>query len=183
MLDEIKASIEAILFINGERVSQEELMELLNLEPRDLRAIMREMIEEYRNAGRGIQIFELDGGYIMGTNPEYAQVVGRSVKSPNKRLSPAALEILAIIAYRQPITRMEIEQIRGVKSDRVINNLLEKGIIKEAGKKAVAGKPAMYATTHEFLKIFNLNSLSELPDIDKEEGLLGDGIVSGTGEV
>jgi segregation and condensation protein B len=168
MLDEIKASIEAILFISGEKVSREELMELLNLPDLELKAVMQEMMEEYNKGRRGIQIMEFDGGYIMGTNPEYSRVVGRMAKNSSKRLSSAALETLAIIAYRQPVTKLDIEQIRGVKTDRVINSLLEKGIIKEAGRKAAPGKPVLYATTHEFLKIFNLSSLDELPEIGEQ---------------
>lgn len=166
MQDEIKASIEAILFVSGERVSREELMELLNLPELELKLIMQEMIMEYNKEKRGIHIIELDGGYIMGTNPEYSTVVSAMIKTSNRRLSNAAMETLAIIAYRQPVTRIEIEQIRGVKTDRIINNLLEKGIIKEAGKKAVPGKPTLYMTTHEFLKIFGLSTLDELPEIE-----------------
>ncbi|PKM76754.1 MAG: SMC-Scp complex subunit ScpB [Firmicutes bacterium HGW-Firmicutes-15] len=163
MRDEIKAAIEALLFISGERVGREELMEVLSLAEEDLIQIMREMIVEYNQVHRGIQILTLDGGYIMGTKPEYTQVVSRLGKNPNRRLSPAALETLAIIAYRQPLSKAEIEQIRGVKTDRVIATLMEKGIIKEMGKKEAPGRPNLYGTTHEFLKLFALSSLDDLP--------------------
>jgi segregation and condensation protein B len=163
MRDEIKAAIEALLFISGERVGREELMEVLNLAEADLIQIMREMIVEYNQVQRGIQILALDSGYIMGTKPEYTQVVSRMAKTPARRLSPAALETLAIIAYRQPLSKAEIEQIRGVKTDRVIATLMERGIIKEMGKKEVPGKPNLYGTTHEFLKLFALSSLDDLP--------------------
>ncbi len=166
MRDEIKAAVEAILFISGERVGKEELMELLNLGEDDLMQIMREMIVAYGQMERGIQILAMDGGYIMGTKPEYTQVVSRMGKNPSRRLSPAALETLAIIAYRQPLSKAEIEQIRGVKTDRVIATLLERGLIKELGKRAVAGKPMLYSTTHEFLKLFALASLDDLPILE-----------------
>ena len=105
----------------------------------------------------------------MGTKPEYAQVVGKLLKPAVRRLSPAALETLAIIAYRQPLSKAEIEKIRGVKTDRVITTLMDKGIIKELGKKAVPGRPSLYGTTHEFLKIFGLSNLDELPDLGGKE--------------
>ena len=169
MRDEIKAAIEALLFISGERVGREELMEVLNLAEADIIQIMREMIVEYNQVQRGIQILALDGGYIMGTKPEYTQVVSRIATPPSRRLSPAALETLAIIAYRQPLSKAEIEQIRGVKTDRVIATLMEKGIIKEMGKKEVPGKPNLYGTTHEFLKLFALSSLDDLPKLEDKE--------------
>lgn len=169
MRDEIKASIEALLFVSSERISLEELMEILNLAEPDLKQIMQEMMMEYNQSQRGIQILTLDGGYIMGTKPEYAQVVSKMVKPASRRLSPAALETLAIIAYRQPLSKAEIEQIRGVKTDRVITTLTEKGIIREVGKKAAPGKPALYGTTHEFLKLFALSSLDDLPIIQDTE--------------
>jgi len=169
MRDEIKAAIEALLFVNGERMSEEELIGILGLDPSDLRDIMQEMTAEYLQSQRGVQILTLDGGYIMGTKPEYAQVVSKLLRPAGRRLSPAALETLAIIAYRQPLSRAEIEQIRGVKTDRVITTLMDKGIIKELGKKAGPGRPALYGTTHEFLKIFGLSSLDELPVLEGKE--------------
>jgi segregation and condensation protein B len=170
MRDEIKAAIEALLFVSGERMSEDELLEILGLDPSDFREIIREMADDYLKPHRGIQILTLDGGYIMGTKPEYTEVVGKLVKPVGRRLSPAALEALAIIAYRQPVSRAEIEQIRGVKTDRVLTTLLEKGIIKETGKKEGPGKPALYGTTHEFLRIFGLSSLDELPELESKGG-------------
>ncbi len=169
MQDEIKAAIEALLFVSGERMSEEELMGILGLGQSDLKEIMQDLIAEYHQSPRGIQILTLDGGYIMGTKPEYAQIVGMLLKPAGRRLSPAALETLAIIAYRQPLTKAEIEQIRGVKTDRVIITLMDKGIIKEVGKKAAPGRPSLFGTTHEFLKIFGLSSLAELPDLGGKE--------------
>jgi segregation and condensation protein B len=167
MKDEIKASIEAILFVSGERVTARELMDLLEITEPELKELIHEMTLDYEQSGRGIKLLAVDDAYILGTKPEYAPLLNRIFKKASRRLSPAALEVLAIIAYKQPVTRPEIEQIRGVKTERVLATLLEKGIIKEAGKKAVLGKPILYETTHEFLKIFGLSSLDELPILEE----------------
>ncbi len=169
MRAETKAAIEALLFASGERVGEEVLMEILHLGKNDLDQIMAEMIADYTESRRGIQVLKLDGGYIMATKTEFSLVVGQLVKPAHRRMSPAALETLAIIAYRQPVSKIEIEQIRGVKADRVIANLMEKGLIKEVGRKAAPGRPVLYGTTHEFLKVFSLSTLEELPGLEIEE--------------
>jgi segregation and condensation protein B len=166
MSDEIKAAIEALLFVSGDQVGSRELSAALNISENELRQIIQEMIWEYEQPGRGMQILSVDGGYILATKPELTPIINRLIKPPSRHFSPAAMETMAIIAYRQPITKPELEQLRGVKSDRIITNLLEKGIIKEVGKKSAPGKPALYGTTHEFLRLFNLSSLEELPDIE-----------------
>ncbi len=163
MRDDIKAAIEAILFVSGERVATQELLDILEIPESDLKMIIQELMLDYQQEKRGLQIMALDGGYIMATKAEYAELLSKMVKPTRLRLSPAALETLAIIAYQQPVTRTEIEQIRGVKVERILSNLLERGIIKEDGHKAVAGKPIIYRTTYEFLKIFGLSSLEDLP--------------------
>ena len=169
MRTEIKAAIEALLFASGERVAAGDLMELLHLGKTDLEHIMQEMIADYQAPGRGIQVLKLDDGYIMATKTEYSMLVSQLIKPTSRRLSPAALETLAVIAYRQPVSKVEIEQIRGVKSDRVLASLMEKGLIKEAGRKPVPGRPLLYETTHEFLKVFSISSLEELPRPKNEE--------------
>ncbi len=179
MRTEIKAAIEALLFASGERVAESDLMELLQLGKTDLDQIMQEIIEDYRDSGRGIQVLKLDDGYIMATKAEYSMLVSQLIKPAIRRLSPAALETLAVIAYRQPVSKVEIEQIRGVKSDRVLASLMEKGLIKEAGRKPVPGRPLLYETTHEFLKVFSISNLEELPRPKNEEENLGDGKVIG----
>lgn len=166
MRDDIKAAIEAVLFVSAERVATQELLDLLEINEADLKLIMQELMLEYQQERRGLQIMALEGGYIMGTKPEYAELLSKMVKPARLRLSPAALETLAIIAYQQPVTRAEIEQIRGVKVERILANLLERGIIKEDGHKAVVGKPIIYRTTYEFLKIFGLSSLEDLPALE-----------------
>ncbi|MGI5922264.1 MAG: SMC-Scp complex subunit ScpB [Syntrophomonadaceae bacterium] len=167
MRDQAKGAIEAILFVRSEPISIDELVEILELPLVDLKIILQEMITEYNDNKRGIQIVGVSGGYVMCTRPEYAEFVSRMNRPVKRRLSPAAMETLAIIAYQQPVTRAEIEKIRGVKADKVINSLLDRGLIRELGPKAVAGKPMQYITTEEFLKVFGLASLSELPNIEE----------------
>lgn len=168
MRDEIMGAVEAILFVRAERVGIDELVEILDIPLLELKVLMREMLSDYnQNKNRGVKIVEYDGAYVMCTNPSYSDILTRMEKPGRKRLSPAALDTLAIIAYRQPITRAEIEQVRGVKADRIINNLLEKGLIQELGYKAVVGKPVTYGTSEEFLRIFGLSSLKELPALEE----------------
>lgn len=165
MQDEIKACVEAILFVRAERVGLDELVELLDVPLLDLKAILDEMLLEYNENSRGIQIVAVEGGYLMCTRPEYAGVLARIDKPVRRRLSSSAMETLAIIAYQQPVTRAEIEKIRGVRSDKMINTLLEKGLVEEAGYKDTIGHPLTYKTTIEFLRLFGLTTLKELPQL------------------
>lgn len=167
MRDEVKAAVEAILFMRGERVGTDELVEILDVPMPELRDIMRELIAEYFQSGRGLQIVPVDDGYLMCTKKEYSDILARAARPIRRRLSQAALETLALIAYRQPITRAEIEKIRGVKVDRVINNLLERGLIEEVGVKDTVGKPILYGTTAEFLRLYGLTSLKDLPPLEE----------------
>ncbi|HOQ09599.1 MAG TPA: SMC-Scp complex subunit ScpB [Syntrophomonadaceae bacterium] len=167
MRDEVKAAVEAILFMRGERVGTDELVEILDVPMPELRDIMRELIAEYFQPGRGLQIVPVDDGYLMCTKKEYSDILARAARPIRRRLSQAALETLALIAYRQPITRAEIEKIRGVKVDRVINNLLERGLIEEVGVKDTVGKPILYGTTAEFLRLYGLTSLKDLPPLEE----------------
>lgn len=166
MRDQVKAALEAILFVRAERVSTDELVKLLDISPADLKIILDEMIIEYNELKRGIQIVAIDNTYTMCSKPEYSDILNRMHKNVKKKLSPAAMETLAIVAYRQPVTRLDIERIRGVKSDRIIYMLLEKGLIEEAGYKDVPGKPVLFRTGEEFLRLFGLRGLEELPDIE-----------------
>ncbi len=167
MREEIKAAVEAILFIRGERVGVEELVEILDVPLLELRDIMRELIGDYLKSGHGIQIVPVDDGYLMCTKSEYSEVLSRSLRPMRRRLSQAASETLALIAYQQPVTRAEIEKIRGVKADRIIANLLERGLIEEVGVKNVVGKPMQYGTSQEFLKVYGLTSLKDLPKLEE----------------
>ena len=166
MKDEIKAAIEAVLFVRSELVIATELADIIGISIEDLDEIIKELINEYHEAKRGIQIAAHNDGYLMSSSPLYADILNRMQKTVERRLSPAAMETIAIIAYKQPISRAEIETIRGVRSDRIIGSLLEKGIIKEVGYKQVVGKPKLYQTTSEFLRLFNIDSLKDLPDLE-----------------
>ena len=133
-----------------------------------------EMIDEINlelaECNRPYHIAKVAGGYQFATKPEYGELVQRLIKSKSRRrLSQAALESLAIIAYRQPITKPEIEQIRGVNSNEVVNSLIDKGFVKIVGRKDALGKPLLFGTTDDFLKIFGLNSLSEMPKLREIE--------------
>lgn len=167
MRDEIKAAIEAILFMRGERVGADELVEILDVPLLELRDLMRELIGEYFQPGRGLQIMPVDDGYLMCTKSEYAEILARSVRPVRRRLSQAALETLAMIAYQQPVTRAELEKTRGVKVDRVVTNLVERGLIEEVGVKEAVGKPILYGTTQEFLRLYGLTSLRDLPQLEE----------------
>ncbi len=116
-------------------------------------------------AERGLQIIRIAGGYQMCTRPEYADFISALLKPERIRLSRAALETAAIVAYRQPVTQPEIESIRGVNSDAVLKTLLERNLIKQVGRRETVGRPILYATTDEFLNHFGLNDLSELPEL------------------
>lgn len=168
MRDEIKGAIEAILFVRSGRVGLDEIVEILEVPLFDVIDIMREIMAEYDVAGKGLRIREVNDGYVMVTNPEYSDYLVKMAEPQKKRLTPAAMETLAIIAYSQPVTRAEIERVRGVKSERIIANLLEKNLIAEAGVKAVIGRPLLYETTEEFLQVFGLVSLQDLPPMEED---------------
>ena len=168
MREEIKGAVEAILFARAERVSADELVEILDVPLLELKPILREMMVEYREANRGIQLILEDGYYTLCSKPEYSDILSRMIRPVKRRLSSAALETLALIAYRQPITRAEIESIRGVKGDKTISGLLERGLIEEVGIKPVIGKPILYGTGQEFLRAFGLASLQDLPGLEEE---------------
>lgn len=168
MREETKAAAEAVLFTRAEPVSLEEMVEILEVGLLDLKPIMQELLLQYNQDKRGIQIVEIDGAYLMCTRPEYAGLLAGMGPVLRKRLSAAALETLAVIAYQQPVTRAEIEAIRGVKIDRIVTMLLERGLIKEVGHKAVPGKPLLYKTSSAFLKLFGLTSLEDLPALGED---------------
>ncbi|TAL70600.1 MAG: SMC-Scp complex subunit ScpB [Bacteroidetes bacterium] len=150
----------------------ESVSEAIKFSPDDLSELINEINTELVETNRPFQIVNLAGGYVYSTRPEYGMLLQQIVKSKiKKRLSHAALETLAIIAYRQPVTKPEIEQVRGVNSIDVVNSLIEKGLVEIVGRKDVLGKPLLYATTQEFLKTFGLNGLEDLPKLRELEEL------------
>lgn len=163
-IEKIKSIIEAILFAAGRQVSIKELMMTFELSRDDIENILMSMQEEYKSQNRGIEIIKIEDNYQMCTKKEMYEYVYQIVdKRAKPNLSNAALETLAIIAYNPKITRAEIEAIRGVSSDGCIYKLLEFGLIEEAGKSDLPGKPLTYQTSAEFLKMFGYTSLSDLP--------------------
>ncbi|NME09493.1 SMC-Scp complex subunit ScpB [Paraclostridium bifermentans] len=170
--DEIKNIIEAIMFAYSEPISIKDLNNAINeeLSSKEIEIMLNSLIEDYKENNRGIQIIKLQDKYQMCTNKDYAAFVKNILEPKRKKtLSQATLETLTIIAYKQPITKVEIEEIRGVKSDKVIQTLLENDLIYEAGRLDRIGKPIIYKTTNEFLKLLNIEKLEDLPSIEKYE--------------
>ncbi|OXX83330.1 segregation and condensation protein B, partial [Paraclostridium benzoelyticum] len=157
--DEIKNIIEAIMFAYSEPISIKDLNNAINeeLSSKEIEIMLNSLIEDYKENNRGIQIIKLQDKYQMCTNKDYAEFVKNILEPKRKKtLSQATLETLTIIAYKQPITKVEIEEIRGVKSDKVVQTLLENDLIYEAGRLDRIGKPIIYKTTNEFLKLLNI---------------------------
>ena len=166
--NKIKSIIEAILFAAGREVSKKELILSLEISENDLENIISNMQEEYKNSIRGIELIKVDSNYQLCTKKELYEYIYPVLDKRNKpNLSNAALETLSIIAYNPRITRAEIEAIRGVSADACVYKLLEYGLVEEAGKTDLPGKPMSYKTTAEFLKMFGYNSLEELPELPR----------------
>ncbi|MHB1000590.1 MAG: SMC-Scp complex subunit ScpB [Armatimonadota bacterium] len=161
---ELKGVLECMLFVSPQPLMIKQVAQSLQLDELVVDRVMHELRLDY--GGRGIQIIRVAEGYQMCTRPEYAQFVALLLKPERHRLSRAALETLAIVAYRQPITQPEVEAIRGVNSDGVMKTLTERNLIRQLGRRETPGRPMMYATTAEFLNHFGMNDLSELPEIE-----------------
>lgn len=163
----IKSAFESMLFVWGEPLDVKIAAEIFNINWKDAYDYFKELQAEYEQEGRGIQIREIDKSFQFCTNIENNEYIER-LCSPvkEKRLSQSALEVLAIIAYKQPVTKGEIESIRGIKCDRVIEGLMKKELIDEVGRSPGIGRPILYGTTPGFLKNFGFKDLKELPDID-----------------
>lgn len=159
-----KEIIEALLFMTSNPLSTEKLAGILEIDEDVVQELVGKLKEEY-SSGHGIILEEVGGGFRMATKKEYGEYIQKLLDPPTRqRLSQAALETLAIIAYKQPITRSEIEEIRGVKVEKALLTLGKRGLIKELGRLETIGNPIIYGTTDKFLEHFGLNDLSELPD-------------------
>ena len=164
----LKGIIEAILFTIGESVTLDRLASVLEKDPEDLKVILEEMKIDYSAEERGICLIELDGAYQICTKIETYDYVRKLVSQPKKRsLTDVMLETLSIIDYKQPVTKQEIEAIRGVKCDFAVNKLIEYKLVKELGRLETLGRPIVFGTTEEFLRCFGVSSIEELPDIDE----------------
>ena len=166
----MKSALETMMFMWGEPLEVKDAAEVLEADKKEVRELFKELMEEYEQEGRGIRIREVDDafGYVTFVENElFVKKLCTPVRV--RRLSQAALEVLAIIAYRQPVTRSEIDSIRGIKSERVIDGLMDKGLIEIRGRSEGVGRPLIYATTKEFLKKFGFASLKDLPEVPEYE--------------
>lgn len=163
------AALEALLFVAKDPLPSERLGEILELDQAKIKELIFELRDRYRlDDSCGLKLLEINGGYKLGTKPEMARYIETLYKQPAQMLSNAALEVLSIIAYKQPVTRGEVDFIRGVQSDRALATLVDKGLVKDVGRKDGPGRPILYGTTEQFLLHFGLRSLEDLPNLEVE---------------
>ncbi len=166
----IKAGIEAILFANGEPVQIDKIAQALEEEEKTVQTQIDNLMEEYSKDNRGIMIVRLNDNYQMCSKKKFAENIRKIMDiKRNTPLSPAALEVLAVIAYNQPVTKAFVEQVRGVDCSGVIGSLTTKGLIQEAGRLELPGRPLLYATTDVFLRTFQIENLEQLPPIPEKK--------------
>lgn len=167
---EYEKAAEAILFTMGDSVSAKSLAAALELSESDTRKIVQNLMDRYQELDSGIQIIELEDAWQMCTRPELYDYLIRIAKQPRKyALTDVVLETLSIIAYKQPVTRQEIEKIRGVSCSHAVNKLLDYGLIRELGRLDAPGKPILFGTTEEFLRCFAVRSADDLPSISQDK--------------
>ncbi len=163
----IQAAIEAILFAMGNSVEDTVIAQALDVDIKKIRSVLADMKKRYQEEDRGIQLIEMENAYQLATKKEFYEYLIRIAMHPKKPvLTDIMLETLSIIAYKQPVTKAEIEKIRGVKSDHSINKLLEYDLIRELGRLDAPGRPIIFGTTEEFLRSFGVEALDELPVLD-----------------
>ena len=168
-IEKTEAAIEAILFTMGESVEAEKIAVAIEPDVDTTVKIIHNMMDKYENEDRGIKIIELEGSFQLCTKEEYYDNLIRICSQPRRyTLTDAALETLSIIAYKQPVTKIEIEKIRGVNSDRSVNKLVELELVKEVGRLDAPGRPMLFGTTEEFLRTFGVGSIDELPVISED---------------
>lgn len=173
MLDQLAAQIEALLAATEDPLSVERICEITGCGTESARQAIDRITTELKGGGHGIIVANLAGGYRIVTDPDLGHVVSQLFEGRRRsRLSRAALESLAVVAYRQPVTRAQIEAVRGVNSDSAVRTLMERELIRITGRQEVPGRPLLYGTTDLFLQYFGLNSLEHLPRMDEIESLL-----------
>jgi len=162
-----KKIVEALLFLSEEPVKSNKMAVVLSVSLEEVDKLVLELKKDLSDSSRGLQVYEVAGGYQMGTLPELAPYIEKAFSEDvSSNLSTAALEALAIIAYKQPVTRIEIESIRGVRSEHVLENLLKRKLARISGRKEGPGRPMLYSTTPDFLKYFGLKELGDLPTLE-----------------
>ncbi len=164
----MKGVLEGILFVVGEEgITLKKICEILNISLEEAKSLLKELKSTYENEDRGIRISYLGDAFKLTTKQEHKEYYKKLVENPeNNLLSASALEVLAIVAYNQPITRVEIDEMRGISSSHMIRRLVAKGLLKEAGKSTMPGRPNLYKTTSDFLDYFGLATIEDLPSID-----------------
>ena len=166
----LQAAIEAILFTMGESVELSKIAKAIEQDEQTTEELLQDLMKKYESKNRGIRIIELEDSFQLATKPEMYEYLIRIAKQPKRYvLTDVMLETLSIIAYKQPVTRLEIEKIRGVKSDHAVNKLIEYNLVCEVGRLDAPGRPLLFGTTEEFLRRFSVTSLDELPGIDAEK--------------
>lgn len=161
------AAAEAILFASGDPIAMEDLATALEITLIEMQGVEEALNEKYASPSSGISLVRLEDRLQLGTKPAYRQTIERALMPVRKQnLTQAALETLCVVAYRQPVTRMEIEAIRGVQCDRAVATLVNHGLIEEVGRKDTIGRPILYGTTEEFLRHFGLSSVEDLPLVE-----------------
>ncbi len=169
-VEKIESIIEAILFTMGESVEVSRIAKVIEHDMETTKKIIHNMMDKYENEDRGLRIIELEDSYQMCTKKEMYEYLIKIAKQPRRYvLTDVVLETLSIIAYKQPITKIEIERIRGVKSDHAVNKLIEFDLVKEVGRLDAPGRPILFGTTEEFLRRFSVQSVEELPEINPEK--------------
>jgi len=169
----IKSAIESMMFVWGEPLNIKDVADIFNVDKKEIYECCKELQEEYEQEGRGIVIREVNKSFQFVTRKENLDFVERlCTPVRRRRLSQSALETLAIIAYKQPVTKGEIEAIRGIRCDRVMEGLMEKQLVAQFGRAETVGRPILYGTTDEFLKQFEFESLKDLPPIEDIEGVI-----------
>ncbi len=168
-LEKIEATIEAVLFAMGDAVNVEKIAVAIGHDKETARKLVHQMMDRYNSRNGGMEIIEMEDSFQLATRREYYEALIKVAKQPKKyALTDVQLEVLSIIAYKQPVTRQEVEKIRGVNSDHALNRLVEYGLVGEAGRLDAPGRPILFGTTEEFLRNFGVRSAQELPAIRPE---------------
>ncbi len=166
-VSEVESIVEAILFVSGEQVNIKDIASAIEKSEKETFTIMEKLISTYNDSGRGIQIIQVNNDFQLVTKPAYFEHIAKIYQKVERpKITPALVETLAIIAYKQPITKNEIEAIRGVKSDSVLNKLIEYNLVQEVGRLEKIGRPLLFGTTDNFLRYFGYKSLDELPKVE-----------------
>ncbi len=173
--EEMISAFEALLYASGEPISIERVAQVFEIEPEEVVSVMESLGDRLKKNKSGLELVRMENTYQLATKTQYAEYIKRAFDIRRRTpLSPAALEVLAVVAYNQPVTKSFIEQVRGVDCSGVVTTLIEKGLVEERGRLELPGKPLLYGTTKNFLRCFSLNDLTELPPLPQNENDVSD---------